>query len=160
MATRYVIDGGDSGMRGVRAPPARELASVKKETRVPIGSNKDILTARETGRTMAHHACLTGTNLTLVATAISELARNILLYARKGEVILGIVERNGNVGIAVVARDDGPGILDVQRAMQVGFSTSGSLGLGLPGVRRLMDEFEIVSKVGEGTIVTARKWKH
>src|SRR5262245_30609891 len=133
---------------------------MRDETRVPIRSDHDVLTAREQGRTLSQRIGLSGSSPTLVATAISELARNILLYAREGEMILGIVERNGTVGVAVVARDDGPGIRDVERAMQVGFSTSGSLGLGLPGVRRLMDEFTIVSEVGKGTTVTTRKWKH
>jgi len=132
---------------------------VKDETRVPIDSDHDIVTARQRGRALAQQVGFSNSNLTLVATAISELARNILLYAKKGELTLGIVEEDGRQGVAVVARDQGPGIRDVDRAMEVGYSTSGSLGLGLPGVRRLMDEFEIVSRIGKGTTVTARKWK-
>ncbi len=132
---------------------------MKDETRVPIDSDHDIVTARQRGRALAQQIGFSNSNLTLVATAISELARNILLYAKKGELTLGIVEDDGRQGLTVVASDQGPGIRDVDRAMEVGYSTSGSLGLGLPGVRRLMDEFEIVSRIGKGTTVTARKWK-
>jgi len=132
---------------------------VKDETRVPINSDHDIVLARQRGRALAQQIGFSNSNLTLVATAISELARNILLYAKRGELTLGIVEENGLQGVAMVANDQGPGIPDLNRAMEVGYSTSGSLGLGLPGVRRLMDDFEIVSRVGRGTTVTARKWK-
>jgi serine/threonine-protein kinase RsbT len=96
---------------------------------------------------------------TLIATAISELARNIVSYARNGQVILKDIQGSNRVGIAVTASDDGPGIPDVGQALRDGFSTSGSLGLGLPGVRRLMDEFEIVSKPGQGTKVGVKKWR-
>ena len=125
---------------------------------VRIGSDLDILKARQQGRTLARQIGFSGSNLTIIATAISELARNILLYAKAGELALGPIEANGHRGIAVVARDRGPGIPDIARAMQVGFSTSGSLGLGLPGAQRLMDEFEVVSEVGRGTTITAKKW--
>jgi len=132
---------------------------LKEETRVSIQSDHDIVTARQRGRTLAQQLGFSNSNLTVIATAISELARNILLYAKKGELTLGIIENNGRQGLSVVARDQGPGIPDINRAMDVGYSTSGSLGLGLPGVRRLMDEFEIVSRVGKGTTVTTAKWK-
>ena len=132
---------------------------MRDETRVAIDSDHDIVTARQRGRALAEQIGFSNSNLTLIATAISELARNILLYAKNGEVRLGIVEENGRQGLAVVASDHGPGIADVGRAMEVGYSTSGSLGLGLPGVRRLMDDFEIVSKMGRGTTVSTRKWK-
>jgi len=134
-------------------------APLKDETRVAIDSDHDIVTARQRGRALAEQIGFSNSNLTLIATAISELARNILLYAKKGEVRLGIVEEDGRQGLAVVASDQGPGIADIDRAMEVGYSTSGSLGLGLPGVRRLMDDFEIVSKMGRGTTVSTRKWK-
>ena len=132
---------------------------MKEETRVSIQSDHDIVTARQRGRTLAQQLGFSNSNLTVNATAISELARNILLYAKKGELTLGIIENNGRQGLSVVARDQGPGIPDINRAMDVGYSTSGSLGLGLPGVRRLMDDFEIVSRVGKGTTVTTAKWK-
>jgi serine/threonine-protein kinase RsbT len=96
---------------------------------------------------------------TLIATAISELARNIVSYARKGQITLKIVNGLNRQGVAVVATDDGPGIPDIRQALRDGFSTSGSLGLGLPGVRRLMDEFEITSQPGRGTTVTVKKWR-
>jgi len=96
---------------------------------------------------------------TLIATAISELARNIVSYARKGQITLKMVNGLNRQGIAVIASDDGPGIADIRQALRDGFSTSGSLGLGLPGVRRLMDEFEITSQPGRGTIVAVKKWR-
>nr|WP_246345350.1 ATP-binding protein [Conexibacter arvalis] len=98
------------------------------------------------------------TDLTLVATAISEIARNITAYAGSGEIVVRPVELNGAHGLEVVARDAGPGIADVERALQDGYTTGGGLGLGLPGARRLMDEFEIVSQPGVGTTVTMTKW--
>ena len=98
------------------------------------------------------------TDQALIATAISELARNIVLYARTGEVRVDALKANGRTGMLVIARDEGPGIQDVEQALEPGFSTSGGLGLGLPGVRRLMDEMKVESKRGRGTIVTARKW--
>ena len=95
----------------------------------------------------------------MIATAISELARNIVLYAGRGEIHLEIIEDGDKQGVQVIAADSGPGISNVEQAMQDGYSTSGSLGLGLPGVRRLMDEMKIQSEVGKGTTVRARKWK-
>jgi serine/threonine-protein kinase RsbT len=97
-------------------------------------------------------------DLTLIATAISELGRNILLYAGRGEILLSRTNRAGQEGITIVARDNGPGIPDVELAMQDGYSTSRGLGVGLPGTRRLMDEFQIASAPGEGTTVTIKKW--
>jgi len=129
------------------------------ERRVPIDRDVDIVTARQLGRELAAEAGFTGSDLTLIATAISEVARNIVVYAERGEIRLGRTDRNGREGIEVVAADEGPGIPDIQQAMQDGFSTGRSLGLGLPGARRLMDEFEIVSEVGKGTVVTMRKWR-
>lgn len=128
------------------------------ETRVPITRDADIVTARQKGRDLAAAAGFSGSDLTLIATAISEMARNIVLYAHSGEIVLDIAQRAGKRGILIVARDEGPGIADVEQAMRDGFSTGRSLGLGLPGARRLMDEFEIVSALGTGTTVTMRKW--
>ena len=95
--------------------------------------------------------------MTLIATAISELARNIVQYARQGEIVLSAVEGSRR-GIQIVARDHGPGISDLELAMRDGYSTGGSLGLGLPGARRLMDEFAIDSEVGKGTTISMKKW--
>lgn len=150
--------------RGAPATAARESlrrqAAVKDETVVPINSDLDIVAARQRGRSLAQQLGFSNSSLTMIATAISELARNILLYARRGELTLGVVEgHNGTKCITVVARDQGPGIPDLARAMEIGYSTSGSLGLGLAGVKRLMDEFEIDSRAGRGTTVTARIWK-
>jgi serine/threonine-protein kinase RsbT len=129
------------------------------EIHVPITSDTDIVTARQQGRALAQRVGFNGTDLTVISTAISEVARNILEYALPGEIILQWVQKEAKIGIVVIARDDGPGILDVSLAMQDGFTTGKGLGLGLPGTRRLMDEFELVSKAGEGTMVTARKWR-
>ena len=126
---------------------------------VPISSDLDLVRAREQGRVLAGQLGLLQGDLTLVATAISELARNIVRYARRGEIVLRGVQDGGVPGIVIIAQDEGPGIPDVDRAMEQGYSTSGSLGLGLPGVRRIMDEFEIVSEVNRGTVVTVTKWK-
>ncbi len=128
------------------------------EVRVPIGSDSDIVIARQKGRAMAERVGFTGSNLAVVATAISEVARNIVEYARQGEIVLKSVNQGGRSGLIVVARDEGPGIPDIALAMQDGYSTAKGLGLGLPGARRLMDEFEIVSRVGRGTTVTMKKW--
>lgn len=129
------------------------------ETRVAIDRDVDIVTARQKGRELAMEAGFTGSDLTLIATAISEVARNIVVYAERGEVRLSLAQRNGRRGLVVVAADEGPGIPDIDQAMQDGFSTGRSLGLGLPGARRLMDEFEIISEVGKGTVITMRKWR-
>ncbi|HET9552519.1 MAG TPA: anti-sigma regulatory factor [Anaeromyxobacteraceae bacterium] len=133
--------------------------STNPEVQVAIRCDADIVRAREGGRELARQVGFGGGDLTLIATAISELARNIVLFAGHGEIVLRTVADGRRTGVAVVARDTGPGIPDVERALQVGFSTSGSLGLGLPGVRRLMDDFDLVSRVGAGTTVTATKWK-
>ncbi len=135
------------------------FALIADEVRVAIDRDVDIVSARQKGRELASQCGLPSTDLAVVATAISELARNIVRYAVRGEIILRLVDDHGKRGIEVVADDDGPGIPDVALAMQDGYSTSGSLGLGLPGVRRLMDEFEITSDFGKGTTVTVRKWK-
>jgi serine/threonine-protein kinase RsbT len=95
----------------------------------------------------------------VIATAISEIARNIVMFAKRGELTVSVVTENGRTGVTVLARDIGPGIPDVARAVQDGYSTYGGLGLGLPGARRLMDEFEIISEVGKGTTVTMTKWR-
>ncbi len=98
------------------------------------------------------------TDATLIATAISELARNIVMYAQKGEVMMRGVETAHSKGILIVARDNGPGIRSIQDVLRDGYSTSGGLGLGLPGVKRLMDEFAIESELRRGTTVTVKKW--
>jgi serine/threonine-protein kinase RsbT len=128
------------------------------EIRVPITSDHDVVAARQQGRAVAMKLEFSSSESTLIATAISELARNIVSYAQNGEIRI-IPQNSGRPGIVIVASDEGPGIEDIRQAMRDGFSTSGSLGLGLPGVRRLMDEFEIASERGKGTTVIAKKWK-
>jgi serine/threonine-protein kinase RsbT len=137
----------------------KSIQAVESEIQVPINSDQDIVAARQKGRTLALALGFSSGDATLIATVISELARNIVTYARFGTVELTVIHNSGKPGIQVVAQDKGPGIPDVAQALRDGFSTSGSLGLGLPGVRRLVDEFEIASQVKLGTTVTARKWK-
>lgn len=127
--------------------------------RVPIGSHADILEARRRGRELAASMGFARIDCTLIATAISELARNIVLYAGAGEICLRQESTLGGACIAIVASDDGPGIRDLRAALQEGYSTSHGLGLGLPGVKRIMDEFDMESKPRHGTTVTIKKWK-
>ena len=133
-------------------------STLPSETRVSIRSDADIVTARQQGRTLAGQLGFTGSDLTVIATAISELGRNILTYAGSGDILLRPAHTASKRGIIVVARDEGPGIPDIALAMQDSYSTSNSLGLGLPGTRRMVDEFAIDSVVGQGTIVVVKKW--
>lgn len=126
---------------------------------IPIAADTDVVTARQRGRELAADAGFSSGDQTVIAAAISEIARNILNYAKRGEVALSVVSNGDRRGVVVVARDQGPGIRDVDRALEDGYSTSGGLGLGLPGARRLMDEFEVVSAPGKGTTVTMKKWR-
>ena len=129
------------------------------EAVIPINADIDVVAARQKGRELATELGFVSTDATLLATAISELARNIVRYAKCGEILIASVQSGDRVGITVVARDKGPGIANISLAMQDGFSTSGGLGLGLPGVKRLMDEFHLVSDANKGTTVTIKKWK-
>jgi serine/threonine-protein kinase RsbT len=126
---------------------------------VPIRADADVLLARQKARELARSLKFSASELTLIATAISEVARNIVTYAKRGEIVLRLVSQGRRRGIRVVAQDQGPGIADIPRAMQDGFSTSSSLGLGLPGSKRLMDDFDIVSELGKGTTITMTKWE-
>jgi serine/threonine-protein kinase RsbT len=128
------------------------------EVQVRISTDDDIVTARQEGRRLSSVLGFSSTDLTLIATAISEVARNIRLYAGEGDVQLKLVRERDREGILVVARDRGPGIKDVDLAMQDGYSSKGSSGLGLPGARRLMDDFEIRSRPGRGVTVKMKKW--
>ena len=128
------------------------------EMTVEIAADADIVHARGEGRALAGRLGFSRTDATLIATAISEIGRNILAYAGTGEVSITEVGGDHLVGIEVVARDQGPGIPDVDRALSEGYATGNGLGLGLPGSRRLMDEFSIQTKLGGGTTVTMRKW--
>lgn len=128
------------------------------EIRIGVSTDPDIVTARQAARSVAAAVGFPGTELTVLATAVSEIARNVVRFAGVGEIIVEQVEEH-QPGVRVVARDAGPGIVDLDQAMQDGYSTYSGLGLGLPGARRLMDEFEIVTKPGRGTTVTMTKWR-
>jgi serine/threonine-protein kinase RsbT len=131
---------------------------VAEDLRCPIAADVDIVQARQLGRELAAQLGFSAGDQTVIAAAISEIARNILMYAKRGEMQLRTVNDGARRGLIVVAQDQGPGIRDVERALQDGYSTSGGLGLGLPGARRLMDDFEVLSEVGRGTRVTMKKW--
>jgi serine/threonine-protein kinase RsbT len=128
------------------------------EARVAIGSVEDIVTARQKGRSLALELGFDTADATLIAAAISEVSRNIVEYAGYGEIILRPLKNGSAHGLCVVARDQGPGIADIQRAMQYGYSSRRGMGVGLPGARCLVDEFDIESRPGSGTTVTMKKW--
>jgi len=132
---------------------------MEAECKVPINSERDIVVARQKGRAMATDLGFSLGDATLIATAISELARNIISYAGEGMIAMNVIYDSRREGLLIVASDEGPGISDIPRALRDGFSTSGSLGIGLPGVRRLMDDFDIASEPGHGTIIRVTKWK-
>jgi serine/threonine-protein kinase RsbT len=137
----------------------RSAAATSPEERVRVSRDADVVTARQKGREIAAGVGFSRTETTLIATVISELARNIVQFAERGEILVCPVEEADRKGVMIVARDIGPGIPDVRSALQDGYSTyRGGLGLGLPGSRRLMDEFDIISEVGKGTTVTMIKW--
>lgn len=129
----------------------------ENESAIQINDESDIVDARSRGRDAAAAVGIAGADLTLVATAISEIARNILTYAGRGRVVVREVANATTRGVLIIASDDGPGIVDIERAMQDGYSTGLGLGLGLPGARRLMDEFEIESSPN-GTTIRMTKW--
>jgi RNA polymerase sigma factor (sigma-70 family) len=128
------------------------------EVCIAIRSDGDIVAARQAARELASRVGFSRTDLTLIATAVSEVARNIVRFAGSGEVVVELLDRP-RTGVHVVARDTGPGIADVEQALVDGYSTYHGLGLGLPGARRLMDEFAVASEIGRGTTVTMTKWR-
>jgi anti-sigma regulatory factor (Ser/Thr protein kinase) len=129
------------------------------ERTLTVGGDADLVPARAEARAMADGLGFSRTEATLIATAISEIARNIVKFAVRGEITFSTITEGSRCGITIVARDVGPGIPDVHAAMRDGFSTYEGLGLGLPGARRLMDEFDVVTEVGKGTTVTMTKWR-
>jgi serine/threonine-protein kinase RsbT len=131
---------------------------VADDVRVAIRTDADVVTARQEARTMGADLGFSSTDLTLLATAISEVARNITTYAGEGEVTLRVLDQDGRRGIEVLASDEGPGITDVELAMQDGYTTGNGLGLGLPGTRRLVDDFDLRTAPGAGTTVRLVKW--
>jgi serine/threonine-protein kinase RsbT len=129
------------------------------EVRVAIAADEDLVPARAQARALAERLGFSRTDATLIATAISEIARNIVVHVGQGEIELRPVEEESRRGLVVVAHDDGPGIRDVEAALRDGYAGQGGLGLGLPGARRLMDDFDVVSQPGRGTTVTMTKWR-
>jgi serine/threonine-protein kinase RsbT len=128
------------------------------ETHIPISGDADVVKARQAARELAARLGFSNTDLTILATAVSEVTRNIVRFAGTGEVVIELVEAPRR-GLRVVARDTGPGIPDLEQALTDGYSTCEGLGLGLPGARRLMDEFAVASEPGRGTTVTMAKWQ-
>jgi len=129
------------------------------EILVSIDSDEDMVPARAEGRALALELGFSRTDATLIATAISEIARNIVVHAGSGELVMRPVYEDSRYGIVVIARDKGPGIRDVEAALGHGYTGRAGLGLGLPGARRLMDEFHVDSNSGNGTTVTMTKWR-
>ena len=129
------------------------------ETRIPVASDMDMVVARSQARMLALRLGFSHTDATLIATAISEITRNILAHAGNGELVIEPLYENHRFGLIVEARDSGPGIRDIDSALGDGYTSRGGLGLGLPGARRLMDEFEVSSGPDEGTTVKMSKWQ-
>ena len=134
------------------------MQNAESDVRVEVRATIDIVTSRQQGRELASKLGLSSAEVTLVAAAISEIARNILDHAKRGEVLFSFVQHGSHRGLQIIAQDQGPGIPDIAQAMQYGYSTRRGLGVGLPGAKWLMDDFEIESAVGKGTKVTMRKW--
>ena len=132
--------------------------TVHRDVVVDVLTADDIVVARRAGRDIAVDLGFSMTDVTMIATAISEVARNITSYAGTGAIRLALEERDGRKALIVQASDNGPGIGDIMRALEDGYSTGGGLGLGLPGARRLMDRLEITSELGRGTMVEMWKW--
>ncbi len=116
-------------------------------------------TAGLTGQRLAQGAGFSTVECTAIQTAIMEVARNIVRYAERGQIVMQIVHDGDRVGLEVSAVDNGPGIADLVAAFQDGFTTGHSLGRGLPGAKRLMDQFELTSQQDKGTSITMTKWK-
>ncbi|WP_301108490.1 anti-sigma regulatory factor [Sporosarcina sp.] len=127
---------------------------------IEINTEWDIVAARQLGRNEAKSTGFGTVDQARITTAISELARNIYLYAGKGKIEIEPVRVGTRAGLIITASDEGPGIADLQKVMEDGFTTSGGLGAGMPGVKRLMDDFRVETEVGVGTTITATKWLH
>lgn len=129
------------------------------EIAIPIRSDSDVLKARHYGKELSSPLRFSNSERAMIAIVIAEIARNTLLYAKHGSMSMKVLQEGQKRGLLIVAQDDGPGIPDLALAMQDGYTTSQGLGIGLPGARRLMDEFEIASEVGKGTTITMKKWE-
>ncbi|WP_226646334.1 anti-sigma regulatory factor [Mesobacillus subterraneus] len=130
-----------------------------KKALVRIQSEQDIITARATGRTFSNDLCFDSINQARIVTAVSELARNIYRYAGTGQIRFEQIEKGNKIGLKITANDKGPGIREISKAMEPGYSTSGGLGVGIPGIKNMMDEFYLTSSPGSGTKVTIFKWQ-
>ncbi len=135
-----------------------ERATSGAQVRVFIRDESDVVVARRRARELASQQRFSEAEAEALATAVTEIARNIVVHAGGGEILFGQAVDGPRRGVVVIARDAGPGIPNIEQAMQDGFSTKHGLGFGLPGARRLVDEFGIESKTGAGTTVTLRKW--
>jgi serine/threonine-protein kinase RsbT len=136
------------------------MQRMEDEVRISINSDADLVTARAEGRAMAERLGFPRPDPTLIATAISEVARNIVVHVGGGEIVLRPFQESDRYGLVVIASDEGPGIRDVEAALRDEYSGRGGLGLGLPGARRLMDDFEVTSDADIGTTVTMKKWRY
>lgn len=125
-----------------------------------IQSDKDIVLVREFARDIAKQVGFSTNDRTLIATAVSEICRNIIEYAQNGEVTIELIDKNPKTGITITVQDEGPGITDIRLAMQDGYSTGRGMGVGLPGTKRIMDDFQIETRLGKGTRVVMSKWLH
>jgi serine/threonine-protein kinase RsbT len=150
---------------GTAGPPAGSQrtgssAVIGTPIRLPVREEWDVVMARKSARELALREGFPEGRMGALATAVTEVTRNIVVHAGAGEVLIAVVEERGRRGVLVVARDDHPGMADVEQAMKDGYSSAPtrSLGLGLPSARRLMDEFSIESELGKGTTVTMKKW--
>jgi serine/threonine-protein kinase RsbT len=133
---------------------------MEDEVRISINSDADLVTARAEGRARAERLGFPRPDPTLIATAISEVARNIVVHVGGGEIVLKPFQETDRYGLVVIASDEGPGIRNVEAALRDEYSGRGGLGLGLPGARRLMDDFEVTSDADTGTTVTMKKWRY
>lgn len=148
----------DADSERLLLPETTTAQRVKFDTSTEIFGMEDIIESRHLGRVLAQRIGFSEGSATLVATVISELARNIVLYAHEGKIVLRAIQKGRRRGLLIVASDDGPGIENIQDALMSGYSSSGGLGLGLSGVRQIVDEFDIESRKGKGTKVTAALW--
>jgi anti-sigma regulatory factor (Ser/Thr protein kinase) len=142
----------ESTRRLTPSPASRSFSPSSIRVRIPIAAEADVVLAGEQGRRIASRLAFSPTDITVIATAILEVARNVLQYAQRGDVFLHLVHKRGRLGLSIVARDKGPGIANIAQALRDGH------GLGLASIRRLMDEFRIRSEPGHGTTVAMRKW--
>jgi serine/threonine-protein kinase RsbT len=135
------------------------MTTMSDEVKVSVSTDQDVVLARQEGRSLAEELGFSKVEATLIATAISEVARNVVQYAGEGEVVIQCIHAGGRAGVRIRIRDSGPGIASVELALQGEHPSGGRTGLGLPGARRLMDELVIDSEPGAGTVVTMTKWR-